>query len=175
MLAVARIIILLALALAAGNSAVLAQDSAAELRYQEDYDRLQEIVKISDPAKKAEQLVAYYKGRPNLDSKLRVFADSHFANALKDLIKKPDLVKKLAQNAIALRPKFGEALFYYGIVLKNENLFDEALTALAKSSVIEHLLQTKAKELLDTTYRGVHKGSMVGEDKLIAKAKAELK
>jgi hypothetical protein len=174
MLAVARIFVLLALALAAGNSAVLAQE-AEEIRYQEDYERLQEIVKISDPAKKADQLVAYYKVRPNLDSRLRVYADSNFGNALKDLIKQPDLVKRLSQNAIALRPKFGEALFFYGVVLKNESKFDEALEAFAKSSVIENSRQPEAKQLFNTTYQGTHNGSLVGSDKLIGKAKAELK
>jgi hypothetical protein len=174
MLAMARIFVLLALAFAAGNSAVLAQD-AEDIRYQEDYDRLQEIVKVSDPAKKADQLLGYYKGRPNLDSKLRVFADSNFANALLALMKQPALVKKFSQTAIALRPKFGEAWFYYGVILKNDSSFDEALMAFAKSSLIENSLQTKAKQMLDATYRGTHKGSLIGEDKLIAIAKAELK
>jgi hypothetical protein len=173
MLAVARIFILLALGLTAGNLAVLAQD-AEEIRYQEDYDRLQEIVKISDAAKKADQLVAYYKGRPKLDIKLRAYADSNFGNALNDLMKQPELVKKLALNAIAVRPKFGEALFFYGVVLKNESKFDDALMAFAKSSIIENSRQSQAKQLLDTTYRGVHNGSLVGQDKLIAKVKAEL-
>jgi hypothetical protein len=174
MLAVARIFVLLVLALAVGNSTVLAQD-AEEIRYAEDYERLQEIIKVSDPAKKADQLVAYYKARPHLDSKLKVYADSNFGNALKDLIAQPDLVKKLAQNAIALRPKFGEALFFYGVVLKKESKFDEALAAFAKSSLIESSRQPEAKQLFNTTYQGTHNGSLVGSDKLISKVKAELK
>jgi hypothetical protein len=173
MLAVARIFVLLALALAASNSAVLAQD-AEDIRYQEDYDRLQDIIKVSDPAKRADQLVSYYRGRPNLDSKLKVFADGNFGNTLQALMKQPDLVKKYSQSAIAARPKFGEALFFYGVVLKNEGKFDEALDAFAKSSLIESTRQPQAKQLFDTTYRGVHK-SLVGKEKLIEKAKAELK
>jgi len=119
--------------------------------------------------------VAYYKARPHLDSKLKVYADSNFGNALKDLIAQPDLVKKLAQNAIALRPKFGEALFFYGVVLKKESKFDEALAAFAKSSLIESSRQPEAKQLFNTTYQGTHNGSLVGSDKLISKVKAELK
>ena len=174
MLTVARIFILLILVLSAGHSAVFGQ-TAEEIRYQEDYDRLQEILKISDRARQADQLVAYYKGRPNLDARLRVYADSKFGNALNDLMKQPSLVKKLAQSALAVRPKFGEALFFYGVILKNESKFDEALMAFAKSSLIENSRQTQAKQLLDTTYRGTHNGSIVGENKLIEKAKAEIK
>jgi hypothetical protein len=173
MLAVARIFVLLALALAAGNWAVLAQDIESP-EYAENYDRLQEIIKISDAGKKAEQLVAYYKGRTNLHPKLKAFADSNFGNALKDLMSNPEMVKKIAQSALAVRPKFGEALFFYGITLKREGKMDEALEALAKSSLIESTRQTEAKQQLDVAYREAHK-SLVGEDKFIAKIKAEMK
>jgi tetratricopeptide (TPR) repeat protein len=176
MLAVARIFVLLSLALAAGNSAVIAQ-GVDDLQYADDYDRLMQIDKVTDSAKKAEQLIVFYKGRPKLDSRLRIFADNRFDLALKDLNKKQNyaLLKKLSQSAIALRPKFGEAWLYYGVALKNEAKFDEALDAFAKSSIIESPRQSDAKIQLDLAYRGTHKGSLVGEDKLIAKAKAELK
>jgi hypothetical protein len=174
MMAVARISILLSFALAAGNWAVRAQD-AEEIRYQEDYDRLQEILKISDPAKKADQLVVYYKGRPKLDSRIRVFADSNFGNTLNSMLKQPDVIKKLVLGALAVRPNFGEALFFYGVILKNEGKLEEAAVAFAKSSLIENSRQPQAKQLLDPTYRAAHKGSIVGEDKWLNKIKAELK
>jgi hypothetical protein len=173
MLAASRILVVLALALAAGNWALLAQNIESP-EYADNYDRLQEIVKISDAGKKAEQLVTYYKGRPNLNPQLKMFADSNFGNALKDLMTNPELVKKLAQSVLAVRPKFGEALFFYGVTLKREGKVDEALEALAKSSLIESTRQTEAKTQLDLAYREAHK-SLVGEDKFIAKIKAELK
>jgi hypothetical protein len=173
MLAVTRIFILIVLAFAAGNWAVLAQDIESP-EYAENYERLQEIVKISDPAKKAEQLVAFYKGRSNLNPQLKAYADSNFGNALKDLMSSPDLVKKFAQGVLAVRPKFGEALFFYGIALKRDGKMDEALEALAKSSLIESTRQNEAKQQLELAYREANK-NLVGLDKFVAKIKAEMK
>jgi hypothetical protein len=176
MLARAQFFVLLALSFCAGSLVVIAQDD--EERYQEQYDRVvNQIAKVSDPAKRAEQLLAFYKATPNMDSRIKPFADDLFTKDLNALMtqQKMIVVKKLSESAIAVRPKFAQAWFFYGIVLKSEKKFEEASIALAKSYVIPSLIKNDAKNQLDLAYREAHKGSMVGEDKLIKKIEAEMK
>jgi hypothetical protein len=161
-----------------GLPATRAQDeSLAEIRYREDYDQIQKIVRITDTAKRADQMLAFYKGRSDLDPKLREYADNFFARDLESLHKQGNFVAMsgLAERAIKLRPKFGEAYFFYAVALRHDNKMDEAMIAFAKSYLITNPLQKRAKELLDTTYRSVNKGSLLGEDKLIKKVAGELK
>jgi tetratricopeptide (TPR) repeat protein len=176
MLAKARLFVLLVLAFSAGHSVVFSQN-VDDIQYREDYDRVNQIIKISDPARKADQLLAFYKGRPNLDIRIRNFADSNFTSSMEALIKLQNyaLVKKVALSAASMRPKFAEAWFLYGVALKNEGKIDEAINAFAKSCAIESLVQAKAKQLLDNAYRAKHNGSLIGEDKLIKQAGSELK
>lgn len=172
-----RLCSLFALTFILGLSASHAQNEAEEIRYRDDYDQIQKIIKITDPAKRADQMLAFYKGRSDIDPKLREYADHFFAKDLESLMKQGNYVamRGLAERAIKGRPKFGEAYFFYAVALKFDKKIDEAIIAFAKAYLIESPLQKKAKELLDTTYRTANKGSLTGEDKIIKKAANELK
>jgi tetratricopeptide (TPR) repeat protein len=176
MLAAARFCLLLAIAFAAGSSAVFAQD-IDDPQYNEDYERMQQIIKISNPEKRVEQLLVFYKLRPKLNSQIRDYADGYFIKDLRALLgqQKYAQVKKICQGALAIRPKFAEAWFSYGVALKNENNLEEAVMAFTKSYVIQSPIQKDAKAQLDLAYRAAHSQSLVGEDKLIKKVKEELK
>jgi hypothetical protein len=180
MLARAQLIVLLALSFVAGSLVVFAQDD--EDRYQEEYDRVvNQIAKVKDPARRAEQLIAFYKSTPNMDPRIKPFADDLFTKDLNELMmqQKMTVVKKLAESAVAVRPKFAQSFFFYGVILKSEKKYEEASNALAKSYVIASAskspIKDDAKKQLDLAYREAHKGSMVGEDKLIKKIEEEMK
>lgn len=159
--------------------AVFAQDETLEqIKYKEDYDRLQRIASANQPVKRAGLLLTFYNERPDLDPRLRTYADNLFAMDLETLMKQNNNValKGLCERAIRTRPRFGEAYFFYGVALRKEKKLEEALDAFAKSYVITgHQLRKKAKELLDSTYRSYNKGSLIGQDKLIKKAVQDLK
>ncbi len=176
MFAAVRFFFLLAFVFTAGSSAVFSQD-VDDLQYKDDYDRLHQIIKITNSAKRAEQLLAFYKGRTNMNVQLRDYADSFFAKDLETLLKQQNhaLVKKFSQGAIAVRPKFAEAWLFYGTALKNEKKMDEAVQAFAKSYAIKSPVQTRAKQLFENAYRDTHKGSLVGSDKLVKQLQAEMK
>jgi hypothetical protein len=155
----------------------IAQNDLSDIQYKEDYDQLQKIVKIADPLARAEKLLSFYKGKSSLNPDLRLFANGNFANDLEIIMKKGDIaaVKSLSERALKMMPKFGEAYLYYAVALKHEKKTEEAMLALAKCYLIKNSRQTKAKQLLDTTFRDYHNGSLVGEDNIIKKATAELK
>jgi len=159
--------------------AVFAQDETLEeIKYKEDYDRLQRIAPVTQPVKRAGLLLTFYKERPDLDPKLRTYADNLFARDLETLMKQDNTtaLKGLCERAVKMRPKFGEAYFFYGVALRKEKKLEEALDAFAKSYVITgHPLRKKAKELLDSTYRSYNKGSLIGQDRFIKKAVQDLK
>lgn len=170
--------LLLVMVLSLSCPAVLAQDETlAEIKYREDYDRLQKIAPVTQPVKRAGLMLAFYKERPDLDPQLRKYADNLFARDLESLMKQNNstALKGLCERAIKIRPKFGEVYFFYGVVLRKEQKVEEAMNALAKSYVIKNPLQKKAKELLDTTYRTYNKGSVIGQEKIIKKAMQETK
>lgn len=161
-----------------GSPMVRAQDSTlAEIKYKEDYDRVQAITKISDPVKRAGQMLTVYKERPDMDSKLMAYADNVFAKDLETLNKQQNFtaLKGLCERALKLRPKFGEVYLFQGVVLKNEGKVDEAMNAFARCYMIKNPLQIKAKQLLDIAFRALNKGSLIGEEKLIKQAMQGLK
>ncbi len=173
----ARILSFFVLASALGFSTICAQDETlAEIQYKEDYDRVQKIIKVSPPAKRAIQLLELFEARSNMDSRLRAYVDNIFATDLESLMRQSDYnaLLKFCERALKVRPKFGEAYFFYAVALKREKRMNEAMDALAKCYVIPNPFQKKAKQLLDITYRDLNKGSLVGEDKIIDKAKKEI-
>jgi len=173
-----RLLGLPVLVLASGFLVVRGQQGTlAEIKYKEDYDRIQRIIKVSEPAKRADQLLTFYRERPDLDPKLRDYADNAFARDLEGLMKQGDFValKSLCERALKLRPKFGEAYLFYGVVLKSEKRTQEAMNAFAKCYLIKNPLQAKAKQQLDVTYRAFSGGSLIGQDKIIKNAMNELK
>jgi len=168
----------LALVLSMGLPAVFAQDETlAEIKYQEDYDRLQKLAAVTAPLKRADLMVKFYQERPDLDPKLRAYADNLFARDLESLMKQENFIalRGLCDRALKVRPKFGEAHFFMAITLRREKKIEEAMDALARCYVIKNPLQKKAKELLDVTYRSYNKGSLIGQDKIVKKAMQDMK
>ena len=158
------------------STAVAQDESLADFKYKEDYDRIQSIVKTADVAKRAERMVALYSDRRDMDSKLRDYADNIFAKDLETLMKQNNYIamKAMCERALKVRPKFGEAYLFYGVALKREKKIDEALKAFARAFGIENPLKAKAKQLLDVTYRATG-GSLSGQEKLVKDAMKGLK
>jgi tetratricopeptide (TPR) repeat protein len=149
----------------------------AEIKYKDDYDRIQAIMKVSDPVKRAGQMLAMYKERPDMDPKLLAYADNIFAKDLETLNKQENFValKGLCERALKIRPRFGEVYLFQGVVLKHEGKMDEAMNDFARCYMIKNPLQTKAKQLLDIAFKAKNKGSLIGEEKLIKQAIQALK
>jgi tetratricopeptide (TPR) repeat protein len=155
-----------------------AQDAALEeIKYQEDYDRLQRIAAVKQPIKRAEQLATLFTEKKDLDSKLKEYANGLFVQDMDALVKQGSLVaaKGFAERVIHVNPKFGAVYLYYGVALKNEKKMKEAMNAFAKCHLLPNQFQQRAKQQLDVVYRSLNKGSMVGQDKFIKAVEAELK
>jgi hypothetical protein len=173
----ARLIFSAALIFVLGFSALRAQDSALEeIKYKEDYDRLERIKKVTDVAKRGDQFVSFFRERPDMDFKLRDYADSLFVRDLDSLLKQQNFaaIKSLCDRALKARPKFGEAYLYQGVALKNDKKVAEAMMSFARGAGLENPLQKKSKQQLDLVYRQAH-GSLIGEDKFIKEAVKDLK
>jgi tetratricopeptide (TPR) repeat protein len=158
--------------------AAYAQDAElSEIQYQEDYERLQKIAAVTQPVKRADQMVKFYSERPRLDPKLRAYADNLFARDLESLMKQENFIalRGLCERALKIRPKFGEVYLFMGVVLRREKKTKEAMDAFARCYVTKNPLQKKAKELLDVTYRTYNKGSYIGQEKIIKKAMQDMK
>ena len=172
-----RLFCVIILSFSFGLPNLSAQDQElADIQYKEDYDRVQEIIKVSQPLQRAMKLLELYQDRRDLNSRLRYYVDSIFAKDLESLMKQNNYtaLEKICTRTIEVRPKFGEAYFFYAIVLRRDKKTDEAMDAFAKCYVIKNSFQKKAKQLLDIMYRDIHKGSLVGEEKIIERAKKEL-
>ena len=165
------------LVLASALSMVHGQEGTIdEIQYKEDYDRIQGIIKVTNLVKRADQIVKLYEERSDLNSQLRDYTDGILANDMESLLKQGNFIaiRGLSERAIKARPKFGQMYLYYGVALKNDKRIEEALLAFAKGSLIKSTHQAKAKQQFDITYRSTTGGSLVGQDKVVAKAKAEL-
>lgn len=169
---------LAALFLALTFSAVRAQDSTLEdIKYKDDYDRVQAILKISDVQKRGDRIIALYKERTDMRADLQAYVDSIFLRDLENLMKAQNinLLGGLCDKALKVRPRFGEVYLFQGFVLKSQKKNSDALMAFAKGSVITNQFKTRSKQQLDVLYRAEHGGSLVGEDKLIKDAVKELR
>jgi tetratricopeptide (TPR) repeat protein len=166
------------LMLAFGFLAVYAQQGTVdEIQYAEDYERIQKIIKVSNVVKRVDQIVTLYEDRRDLNIQLRDYLDGIFVQDMETLVKQANYIaiRGLSERAIKTRPRFGQAYFYYGVALKNDKKIEEAMSAFAKGFLIDNPMKKKAKQQLDVAYRSVNKGSLVGQDKIIEEAKAELK
>jgi hypothetical protein len=168
-----------ALIFALGVPTVLAQDSTLEdIKYKEDYDRMQVILKTPDIQKRTDRMISMYRDRPDMNADLQKYIDSLFAKDLEKLIKEQNytLVTSLSQRALKLRPRFAEVYFFQGVGLKNQKKNPEAMASFAKCYVIQpNQLRAKCKQQLDVLYRDANKGSLIGQDKLIKEAVKSLK
>jgi hypothetical protein len=166
------------LLLAIGFSSARAQDSALEeIKYKEDYDRIQSIMKVSDVQKRADRIIALYKDRRDMDPKLQTYIDSLFVRDLDNLMKAQNFAAlgPICDRTLKARPRFGEAYLYQGIVLKNAKKNQEAMTAFARGYVIDNPLKPKSKQQLDLLYRAANGGSLIGQEKFLKEAMKELK
>jgi hypothetical protein len=161
-----------------GSWIVRAQDSAIEeIKYKEDYDRIQSIVKTTNPVKRAEQIVAFFSGRNDINPQIRDFAADYLSRDLEALLKQSNYtaLKGICERTIKSQPKFGEIYLYYAAVLRNENKLEEAMAAYAKCYLIRNPFKSKAKQLLDVLYKSQNRGSLAGEDNYLRKVAATLK
>jgi tetratricopeptide (TPR) repeat protein len=169
---------LLAMILCVGSSPLWAQDeqeSPEAKQYREDYERLQKTTAISDAVKRADGLLAFLKERP--DSKMADYAQGNYLQVLEGLAKaeKYQVVVTLCERFIKLRPRVGEAYYFYGAALKNTGKVPEAMDALAKCAVMKNNnAARKAREFLEYIYKSQNQGSIVGLDKLLKKAQDDL-
>lgn len=150
------------------------EESAEEKQYREDYDRVQKMVALSDPIKRADQLFLFLTERPN--SKVAEYAQGNYLVVMEDLLKKEDFAQLMKQSErfVRLRPRVGEGYYFYGSALRNANKNDEAMVALAKCSLIRNAAAGRARKYLEVIYKSQNKGSLIGLDKVFKKAQAEL-
>ena len=169
--------LLMVLIILVANLARAQDETLAEIKYKEDYDRLQKIAAITNPSKRADLLVKFYREKPDLEPRLKQYADSLFLTDLDALMKQQNFIaiRGLTERVLQIRPKFGEAYFFHAVALKNDKKIEEAMQSLARCYVIKNPYQKRAKQLLDVTYRDYNKGSMVGLEKIINQANQAMK
>ncbi len=159
-----------------GIAAAIAQDEepAETRKYREDYEAYQKIAAIGDPMKRGEQLIQFIKDRPN--SKLYPTAQSNILGVLDGYIKSEnnESLLNLSEKLIKVRPKVGEAYYCQGFALRNLKKPDEAMEALAKCYILKNPVSAKAKTLFDMIYKAQHRGSLEGQQAIIAKARQDL-
>lgn len=160
----------------AGIAYAQEDESPAVTRYREDYEAYQKVAAVSDPLKRGDQLIQFIKERPKLDSKLLDTAQANLFTVLDGFIKTEnnEPLLSLSERYIKVRPKAGQTYYCYGFALRNLKRYDEAMNALAKCYLIKNPVSEKAKGFLDSVYRSQHKGSLAGEEQIIAKARQEL-
>ncbi len=169
---------LVALMLFLGVAQAFAQEETEEEKqdrlYREDYDRYQKVAAISDPVKRADQLLIFMKERPN--SKMSQYCQENFLGVLDKLYQQGNHATNavLADRFIKMRPKVGETYFFYAAAMQNSSKFSEAMDNLAKCYVVKNRLSTRAKELLDKMYSARNQGSLKGLDKIIKKAQDDM-
>jgi len=173
----ARLLSSTALIFALGLSVVRAQDTTLEdIKYKEDYDRIQTFLKVTDIQKRGDRILQMYKDRPDMAEPLRTYLDTLFARDLEGLMKQSNwvLLKSLCERAIKIRPRFGEVYLYQGVAFKNEKKIQEAMSAFARCYVITNQFQKRAKQQLESLYRAENKGSLIGIEKLTKQAAKDL-
>ena len=161
----------------AGPTSALAQEEEepAETRqYREDYGRMQKAMAIPDLVRRADALLALMKDRP--DSKVFDYAQGNYLLILESLSKteKYAQVATLAERFINFRPRVGETYYFYGAALKNLQRYPESIAALAKCAVTKNSASRKARDFLEFVYRSQNSGSLVGLDRVLKKAQADM-
>jgi proline dehydrogenase len=145
-------------------------------KYREDYDRMQKIKSNTLPAKRADQLIAFIKERSDMDAKILDYVKGLLEEDLRKMKVQGEFpaLKESCERAIKADPLLGQAYLYYGFALKNEKKDQEAMIAFAKAMLIPTSSSQQAKVELDKLYKSAHRGSLEGEDKLIADARREI-
>lgn len=160
-----------------GTSGLYAQEeeSPEVAQYRVDYERYEKIMGIKDPMKRSDELYAFLKERAN--SKLVANARSEYLQILEGYFKvdKFETLIPLAERMIKLAPNVGETYYFHGAALKELKRYPEAMNALAKCYVIRNPASEKAKTFLEFIYKGLNKGSLAGLEKVIQKAREEIR
>jgi hypothetical protein len=173
-----RLISSTALIFALELSVVRSQDSTLdEIKYKEDYDRIETIKRVTDIVKRDDRMIAMYRERPDMDDKLRVYLDNLFVRDQESLMKQQNwaALNGLCERVTKIRPRFGEAYLYQGVALKNEKKNQEAMAAFARCYVsTTGQFQKRAKQQLDVLYRAESGGSLIGQEKIIKQAVKDL-
>jgi tetratricopeptide (TPR) repeat protein len=158
-----------------GATARTAQDeSPAEQQYREDYERVQKIMAVTDPSRRADLLFAFLKERPG--SKLGEYAQTNYLLVLEGFLKAKNFKALLpaSERMIKLRPKVGESWYFYGNALRDANRLPEAMDALARCSLMRNSAARKSRDFLEFLYKQQHQGSLIGLDKVLKAAQAKL-
>jgi hypothetical protein len=164
---------LLVLILASSVMTSWAQESE---KYREDYDRMQKIKSNNQPDKRADQIIVFLKERSDMDTKIRDYVKGLLEENMRTMKVQGEFpaLKELCERTIKVDPLLGQAYLYYGFALKNEKRDPEAMNAFAKAFLIPNPSVQEAKVELDKLYKSAHRGSLEGEDKLIADVRREL-
>jgi hypothetical protein len=175
---VVRFLAASALILGFGLCGARAQDSTLEdIKYKDDYDRVQAMLKMPDIMKRINIALSMYKDRRDMNEELRVYLDNLFVRDLQKLMQQQNfpVLKSVSDRALKIRPRFGEMYLFQGIILKNEKKPQEAMTSFARGFVIKNPLQSKCKQQLDLLFRAAHGGSLIGQEKFIKESMKDLK
>ena len=157
------------------TTSMLAQDeSPAEAKYREDYEKVLKIKDIPDTAKRADSLLALMRENP--DPRVFDYSQNLFLQIVEGYNKaeKYPQVIALSEKFIKLRPQVGETYYFYGTALKKTNKTPEAIDALAKCTVLRNRASRQAREFLEYIYRMQSGGNLAGLDKVLKKAQDEL-
>ncbi|MGD0310338.1 MAG: hypothetical protein ABSC02_13760 [Acidobacteriota bacterium] len=167
---------LLGMVLCMGSIRLYAQqdDAAKEEQYRADYDRFQKMMAIKDPMKRGEEFVQFLKDRPK--SQLETYVLQNYYQILQEdnAQSKWDALALQSDALLKVRPKVGEAYFFWGTALRQQNKLPEAMEALAKCYVLRCPVSDKARQFLEVLYKGTHGGKTTGLDALIEKARSAI-
>jgi cytochrome c-type biogenesis protein CcmH/NrfG len=159
-----------------GTTPMWAQEDETpeQKQYRQDYEVWQKIQVVKEPMKRADDLLQFMKDRPN--SKLIANAQDDYLRVVQDLTRqsKWDVVVTQTERLLKVRPKVGEAYYFLGQALKEQQKLPEAMDALAKCYVLKCLASQRARQFLEVIYKGVNKGSLTGLDAIIQKARTAI-
>jgi predicted Zn-dependent protease len=79
------------------------------------------------------------------------------------------------ENSLKHYKRNGLAYYYLGMSYWQQNKVDMAMLDLAKAYLLGGTSAAAAKQYLDNLYKSTHQQTLVGQERVIAKAKEELK
>jgi len=150
------------------------EESPEAIQYREDYERCQKIMAGTDNVKKAEELIAFIKERPN--SKMNQYVQDTYLLILDNMLKNKNFValSTLSKRFIEVRPRIGETYYFLGIAYRVDIKRPEAIEAFAKCVAAKNKLSTRARTELETLYKLENNGSLKGLEDLLKKAESSI-
>ncbi len=149
-------------------------ETPAQKAYREDYDQFQKIAAIKDPLSRADEYLKFLKERPK--SQIENYVLQNYLQILGELNtqQKWDTMGQKAENLVRVRPKVGETYYFLGFSLRQQNKIPEAMDALAKCYVLRCPVSEKARQFLESLYKGSHSGKTTGLEDVIQKARKDI-